>query len=66
MSPYDRVVVAVADSPGRHCAGEPADIAVLAAHLVTNTAVTGATYGIDGGGQVPRGSGDGSWARQTA
>jgi NAD(P)-dependent dehydrogenase (short-subunit alcohol dehydrogenase family) len=27
----------------------PADIAALAVHLMTNTAVTGATYDIDGG-----------------
>lgn len=31
---------------------EPADIAALAVHLMTNTAVTGATYDIDGGQQV--------------
>jgi NAD(P)-dependent dehydrogenase (short-subunit alcohol dehydrogenase family) len=30
----------------------PADIAALAVHLMTNTALTGATYDIDGGGQV--------------
>jgi NAD(P)-dependent dehydrogenase (short-subunit alcohol dehydrogenase family) len=30
----------------------PADIATLAVHLVTNTAVTGATYDIDGGQQL--------------
>jgi NAD(P)-dependent dehydrogenase (short-subunit alcohol dehydrogenase family) len=30
----------------------PADIAALAVHLMTNTAVTGATYDIDGGQQV--------------
>jgi NAD(P)-dependent dehydrogenase (short-subunit alcohol dehydrogenase family) len=29
----------------------PADIAALAIHLMTNTAVTGATYDIDGGQQ---------------
>ena len=28
---------------------EPADVAALAVHLMTNTAVTGATYDIDGG-----------------
>jgi NAD(P)-dependent dehydrogenase (short-subunit alcohol dehydrogenase family) len=34
----------------------PADIAALAVHLMTNTAVTGATYDIDGGQQlVPEG-----------
>jgi NAD(P)-dependent dehydrogenase (short-subunit alcohol dehydrogenase family) len=27
----------------------PADIAALAVHLMTNTAITGATYDIDGG-----------------
>ena len=30
----------------------PADIAALAIHLMTNTAVTGATYDIDGGQQL--------------
>ena len=30
----------------------PADVAALAVHLMTNTAVTGATYDIDGGQQV--------------
>jgi NAD(P)-dependent dehydrogenase (short-subunit alcohol dehydrogenase family) len=30
----------------------PADIAALAVHLMTNTAVTGATYDIDGGEQL--------------
>jgi NAD(P)-dependent dehydrogenase (short-subunit alcohol dehydrogenase family) len=30
----------------------PADIATLAVHLLTNTAVTGATFDIDGGQQL--------------
>jgi NAD(P)-dependent dehydrogenase (short-subunit alcohol dehydrogenase family) len=30
----------------------PADIAALAIHLMTNTALTGATYDIDGGQQL--------------
>jgi NAD(P)-dependent dehydrogenase (short-subunit alcohol dehydrogenase family) len=30
----------------------PADIAALAVHLMTNTAITGATYDIDGGQQL--------------
>jgi NAD(P)-dependent dehydrogenase (short-subunit alcohol dehydrogenase family) len=30
----------------------PADVAVLAVHIMTNTALTGATYDIDGGQQV--------------
>jgi NAD(P)-dependent dehydrogenase (short-subunit alcohol dehydrogenase family) len=30
----------------------PADVAALALHLMTNTALTGATYDIDGGQQV--------------
>jgi NAD(P)-dependent dehydrogenase (short-subunit alcohol dehydrogenase family) len=34
----------------------PADIAALAVHLMTNTAVTGATYDIDGGQQLVSGS----------
>jgi NAD(P)-dependent dehydrogenase (short-subunit alcohol dehydrogenase family) len=33
----------------------PADIAVLAVHLMTNTAVTGATFDIDGGQQLVEG-----------
>ena len=31
---------------------EPADVAALAVHLMANTALTGATYDIDGGQQV--------------
>ena len=30
---------------------EPTDVAALAIHLMTNTALTGATYDIDGGQQ---------------
>ena len=30
----------------------PGDVAALAVHLMTNTAVTGATYDIDGGQQL--------------
>jgi hypothetical protein len=30
----------------------PEDVAALAIHLMTNTAVTGATYDIDGGQQL--------------
>ena len=30
----------------------PADVAALAVHLMTNTALTGATYDIDGGQQL--------------
>jgi NAD(P)-dependent dehydrogenase (short-subunit alcohol dehydrogenase family) len=30
----------------------PADIALLAVHLMANTAITGATYDIDGGQQL--------------
>jgi NAD(P)-dependent dehydrogenase (short-subunit alcohol dehydrogenase family) len=33
----------------------PADIAALAVHLMTNTALTGATYDIDGGQQLVSG-----------
>ena len=33
----------------------PGDIAALAVHLMTNTAVTGATYDIDGGQQLIEG-----------
>ncbi len=35
----------------------PADIAALAVHLMANTALTGATYDIDGGEQILPGSG---------
>jgi NAD(P)-dependent dehydrogenase (short-subunit alcohol dehydrogenase family) len=34
---------------------EPEDVAALAVHLMTNTALTGATYDIDGGQQLVRG-----------
>jgi NAD(P)-dependent dehydrogenase (short-subunit alcohol dehydrogenase family) len=34
---------------------EPADIAALAVHLMINTAITGATFDIDGGQQLVRG-----------
>jgi len=34
----------------------PADIAALAVHIMTNTALTGATYDIDGGQQLVQGS----------
>jgi NAD(P)-dependent dehydrogenase (short-subunit alcohol dehydrogenase family) len=40
--------------PIRRVAG-PEDIAALAIHLMTNTAVTGATYDIDGGQQLVEG-----------
>jgi NAD(P)-dependent dehydrogenase (short-subunit alcohol dehydrogenase family) len=33
----------------------PADIAALAVHLMTNSAITGATYDIDGGQQLVEG-----------
>jgi NAD(P)-dependent dehydrogenase (short-subunit alcohol dehydrogenase family) len=33
----------------------PADVAALAVHLMTNTAVTGATFDIDGGQQLVAG-----------
>jgi hypothetical protein len=33
----------------------PADVAALAVHLMTNTALTGATYDIDGGEQLVSG-----------
>jgi NAD(P)-dependent dehydrogenase (short-subunit alcohol dehydrogenase family) len=34
----------------------PADIAALAVHIMTNTALTGATYDIDGGQQLVEGA----------
>ena len=33
----------------------PADVAALAVHMMTNTALTGATYDIDGGQQLVAG-----------
>jgi NAD(P)-dependent dehydrogenase (short-subunit alcohol dehydrogenase family) len=33
----------------------PADVAALAVHIMTNTALTGATYDIDGGQQLVEG-----------
>jgi hypothetical protein len=33
----------------------PGDIAALAIHLMTNTAITGATFDIDGGRQLVEG-----------
>jgi hypothetical protein len=38
-------------SPIRRVVG-PADVAALAVHIMTNTALTGATYDIDGGQQL--------------
>ena len=37
------------------CVVDPADIAALAIHLMTNTAITGATFDIDGGQQLVEG-----------
>ncbi len=34
----------------------PADVAALALHIMTNTALTGATYDIDGGQQLVSGT----------
>ncbi len=34
---------------------EPADVAALAVHIMTNTALTGATYDVDGGQQLVAG-----------
>ena len=42
--------------PIRRAVG-PADVAALAVHTMTNTALTGATYDIDGGEQILPGSG---------
>ena len=36
---------------------EPADVAALAVHIMSNTALTGATYTIDGGQQLVSASG---------
>jgi hypothetical protein len=33
----------------------PADVAALAVHVMTNTALTGATYDVDGGEQIVSG-----------
>jgi NAD(P)-dependent dehydrogenase (short-subunit alcohol dehydrogenase family) len=40
-----------AELPIRRVVG-PADVAAVAVHLMTNTAVTGATYDVDGGQQL--------------
>jgi hypothetical protein len=42
------------NSPDKAVVG-PADIAALAIHLMTNTAIIGATYDIDGGQQLVEG-----------
>jgi hypothetical protein len=34
----------------------PADVAALAVHIMANTAITGATYDIDGGQQLSTGA----------
>ena len=44
-----------AELPIRRVVG-PADVAALAVHLMTNTALTGATYDIDGGEQLGSGA----------
>jgi NAD(P)-dependent dehydrogenase (short-subunit alcohol dehydrogenase family) len=44
-----------ASLPIRRVVG-PADVAALAVHIMTNTALTGATYDIDGGQQLFSGS----------
>jgi NAD(P)-dependent dehydrogenase (short-subunit alcohol dehydrogenase family) len=44
-----------AELPIRRVVG-PADVAALAVHLMTNTALTGATYDIDGGEQLVSGA----------
>jgi hypothetical protein len=36
---------------GAYVSPGPADVAALAVHIMTNTALTGATYDIDGGQQ---------------
>ena len=41
-------------APVRRVVG-PADVAALAVHIMTNTALTGATYDIDGGQQLVTG-----------
>jgi NAD(P)-dependent dehydrogenase (short-subunit alcohol dehydrogenase family) len=41
--------------PIRRVAG-PEDVAALAVHIMTNTALTGATYDIDGGQQLVQGA----------
>ena len=44
----------VRDIPVRRVV-EPADVAALAVHLMINTALTGATYDVDGGQQLVSG-----------
>jgi NAD(P)-dependent dehydrogenase (short-subunit alcohol dehydrogenase family) len=41
-------------TPIRRVVG-PADVAALAVHIMTNTALTGATYDVDGGQQLVAG-----------
>ena len=52
---YDVIVIG-GGAPGEHCAGELGR-RWLAVHLMTNTALTGATYDVDGGHQFVPGSG---------
>jgi hypothetical protein len=40
------------DASHRSRRREPADVAALAVHIMVNTALTGATYEIDGGQQL--------------
>jgi NAD(P)-dependent dehydrogenase (short-subunit alcohol dehydrogenase family) len=52
---YDVIVLGGGGSPATLPLGRvvgPADVAALAVHLMTNTALTGATYDIDGGQQL--------------
>ena len=54
LGTYTRVLPRRLTLPIRRVVG-PADIAALAVHLMTNTAVTGATFDIDGGQQLVEG-----------
>ena len=54
MSATDPMRKEAASTPGRVVG--PGDVAALAGHLMTNTALIGGTFGIDGGQQLVSGS----------
>ena len=54
MSATDPMRKEATSTPGRVV--RPGDVAALAGHLMTNTALTSGTYGIDGGQRLVSGS----------